>query len=173
MGDTSAQYVSIADLSLLRLQWPVPVASSMSWLQPELEQLRHRCKKCYRTFDCSHCGKWIKLDIARHVANYHLELSQQDCMDHLRLSHTVPASVRTSNMGKWFPIWTVTRQMWQDSLIHSFREYLRMSCFSVSVATRWSTTTVCSRRGSPTSHCEGHILTDVRHAFWGYGPVMT
>ena len=32
--------VFIADLSLLRLQWPIPVLSSMFWLQPELEQLR-------------------------------------------------------------------------------------------------------------------------------------
>ena len=45
MGDTSEPDVFIADLSLLRLQWPIPVVSSLSWLQPELEQLCHRCKK--------------------------------------------------------------------------------------------------------------------------------
>ena len=39
MGDTSGPDVSIADLSRLRLQWSIPVVSSLSWLQPELEQL--------------------------------------------------------------------------------------------------------------------------------------
>ena len=35
MGGTTGPDVSIVNLSLLRLQWPVPVVSSMSWLQPE------------------------------------------------------------------------------------------------------------------------------------------
>ena len=63
MGDTAGPDVSMA---LLRLQWPVPV---VSWLQPELEQLRHTCKKQYRGSQadgCSFCGKKIKLDIGRH-----------------------------------------------------------------------------------------------------------
>ena len=34
MRDTSGPDVSIAVLSLLRLQWPIPVVSSLSWLQP-------------------------------------------------------------------------------------------------------------------------------------------
>ena len=37
-------------------------------------------------------------------------------MDHLRLAHAVPASVKTANLGKWFPPWTVTRQTWSDAL---------------------------------------------------------
>ena len=109
MGDIAGPNISIADLSLLCLQWPVPVVSDMAWVQPELEQLRHVCKKRYRGTQadmCSYCGKRIKLDMSRHVANYHLELSQlwrcpmswytiwkgtpQDCVDHLRLAHAVP-----------------------------------------------------------------------------------
>ena len=39
MGDTAGPAVSIADLSVLRLQWPVPVLDSLSWLQHEYEQL--------------------------------------------------------------------------------------------------------------------------------------
>ena len=93
------------------------------------------CKKRYlgtQADMCSFCGKRIKLDMSRHVANYHLELAQlwccpvswctiwkgtpQDCMDHLCLAHTVPASVKTANLGKWFPPWTVKRQMWCDAL---------------------------------------------------------
>ena len=78
MGDTSGPDVSIADLSLLQLQWPILVVTSMSWLQPELEQLRHGCKKRYRGSQadgCTFCGKRIKLDMARHVANCHLKLA--------------------------------------------------------------------------------------------------
>ena len=99
MGDIAGPDIYIADLSLLRLQWPVPVVSGMTRLQPELEQLRHDCKKrhCGTQADmCSFCRKRIKLDMSRHVANYHLELAQLWCC-------LVPASVKTANLGKWFP----------------------------------------------------------------------
>ena len=111
--------VSVADLSVLRLQWPVPVMDSLSWLQHEHEQLRIESKKYYRNIraaGCSFCGKWIKIDMNLHVATYHLELAQlwrcpvswctrwkgtpQDCMDHLRLAHAVPPEVKTTNLGR-------------------------------------------------------------------------
>ena len=38
MGDTAGPGVSVADISLLRLQWPVSIVNSLSWLQQELEQ---------------------------------------------------------------------------------------------------------------------------------------
>ena len=63
--------------------------------------------------------------------------------DHLRLAHAVPASMRTTNLGKWFPPWTVTRQMWSDALnprLSRTREFRQTCCSLVSVATRWSTT---------------------------------
>ena len=81
---------------------------------------------------CSFCGNRIKLDMSRNVANYHLKLAQlwrcpvswytiwnrtpQDCMDHLRLTHAVSAPVKTANLGKWFPPWTVRWQTWSDAL---------------------------------------------------------
>ena len=37
-------------------------------------------------------------------------------MDHLRKAHAVPAEVRTSNMGQWFPPWTVRREVWTNAL---------------------------------------------------------
>ena len=37
-------------------------------------------------------------------------------MDHLCLVHAVLASVRTANLGKWFPPWIVTHQTWGDAL---------------------------------------------------------
>ena len=119
MGDTAGTDVSVADLSLLQLQWPVSIVNSLSWLQ-ELEQLWKESKQRYwdtRAASCSFCGKWIKLDMNRHVVNYHLNLAQlwrypvsgctvwkgtpQDCMDHLRVAHAVPAAVnpRTSGSG--------------------------------------------------------------------------
>ena len=45
----------------------------------------------------------------------------QDCVDNLHLAHAVPASVRTVNLGKWFPPWTVKCQTWSDPLnLHIF-----------------------------------------------------
>ena len=66
------------------------------------------------------------------MATYHLELAQlcrcpvswctvwkgtpQYSMDNLRLAHAVPAAVKTANLGRWFPPWTVRRQTWSDAL---------------------------------------------------------
>ena len=170
MGDTSGPYVFIADLSLLWLQWPIPVVSSLSGLQPELTD----AKKPYRRSQadgCSYCGKRIKLDMARHVANYHLELSQrwrcpvswctvwnrtpQDCMGHLHLAHTIPASVRTANLGKWFPPWTVTRQTWKDALNPRNLGVFVSECGHTLVH---HYRVLYLRREYPMSHCEGAIL---------------
>ena len=109
--------------------------SGMARQQLELEQLRHACKNGYHGTQsdvCTFCGKMIKLDLARHVVNYHLELAQlwrcsvsrctqwkgtpQDCVDHLRLAHAVPETVKAANLGKWFPAWTVSRETWRDAL---------------------------------------------------------
>ena len=122
--DEDAPYV---DLSALRQQWPVLVISGMANCQLELEELCRMCKNKYcgaPTWLCTFCGKVIRLDMFRHVANYHLELAQlwwcpvswctqwkgtpQDCIDHIRLVHSVPATVKAANLGRWFPPWTVT-----------------------------------------------------------------
>ena len=66
------------------------------------------------------------------MANYHLELTQlcrcpvswctqwkgtpQDSVDHIQLSHVVPPTVKSANLGKWFPPWTVSRETWCDAL---------------------------------------------------------
>ena len=73
MGDTAGPDVSMADLSLLRLRWPVPVVSSMnsgttaSHLQKAISRLSSRRLLIL--------WKKIKLDMGRHMANYHLELA--------------------------------------------------------------------------------------------------
>ena len=79
MADADTPHVSVNDLSIPRLQWPVFGVSWMGRHQQEFEQLRYACKKRYRgtqTGLCAFCGKGIKLDMARHVANNHLELAQ-------------------------------------------------------------------------------------------------
>ena len=107
MGYLSEPSVSLDDLSLLRLQWPVTVLRSMVWLRQDLDTMRAAAKKRFRHLkpgDCWFCGKWIKCDMYRHVATYHLDLGQlwrcpvswctvwkgtpQDCMDHVR-GHTM------------------------------------------------------------------------------------
>ena len=40
----------------------------------------------------------------------------QDCVDHIRLAHAVPAMVKAANLGRWFPPWTVSRDKWHEAL---------------------------------------------------------
>ena len=75
----------------------------MVWLQQELEGMRAEAKQRFRQTrlsSCVYCGTWIKCDMYRHVAKFHLDLAQlwrwpvswctvwkgtpQDCMDHVR-----------------------------------------------------------------------------------------
>ena len=135
MAEADSPYVAISDLMAFRLDWPVVVLSGMVRHQLGLEQMRHECKKRFcnaQTGLCATCGKVIKLDMARHVANQNLELAQlwrcpvswctmwkgtpQDCIDHMRLAHAVPASVKSVNLGRWVPPWTVSRNIWRKAL---------------------------------------------------------
>ena len=103
MGDSPEVSVSRDDLSMLHRQWPATVLRHMVWLQQDLDTMRAEARKRFRNAKlgkCSECHKWIKCDIYRHVATYHLDLAQlwrcpvswctvwqgtpQDCMDHVR-----------------------------------------------------------------------------------------
>ena len=73
-----------------------------------------------------------KTDMYRHVARRHLELAQlwrcpvswctvwkgtpQDFMDHIRDAHNVPGEIRKVSLEMLFPPWTVTRQLYAESL---------------------------------------------------------
>ena len=48
MGDVDGPDISVGDLSILHLQWPVAVVSGMALQQQELEQLPRACKIQYR-----------------------------------------------------------------------------------------------------------------------------
>ena len=98
--------VSLNELSMLRQQWPPAILHHMVWLQQDLEVMRAEAKKWFRQTrpsSCIYCGTWIKCDMYRHVAKFHLDLAQlwrcpvfwctmckgtpQDCMDHVREAH--------------------------------------------------------------------------------------
>ena len=81
---------------------------------------------------CEFCGTLIRCDMYRHVACCHLDLAQlswcpmswctvwkgtpQDLMDHVRGAHKVPEEVQHIKLETLFPPWTVTRQVYADSL---------------------------------------------------------
>ena len=81
---------------------------------------------------CEFCGTLIRCNMYRHVARCHLDLAQlwrcpmswctvwkgtpQDLMDHVRGAHKVPEEVLHIKLETLFPPWTVTRQVYTDSL---------------------------------------------------------
>ena len=140
MGDLPESSVLMDELSLLRQQWPPAVLRHMVWLQQDVDVIRAEAKKRFRIArpgKCSYCNKWIKCDMYRHVATYHLDLAQlwrclvswctvwkgtpQDCMDHVWGAHDVPCDVKSASLEQFVPPWTVQRQLWSDSLtaVHS------------------------------------------------------
>ena len=40
----------------------------------------------------------------------------QDCIDHMRRDHIVPATVKAANLARWFSPWTVSRERWSTVL---------------------------------------------------------
>ena len=81
---------------------------------------------------CTFCGTLIRCDMYRHVARCHLELAQlwrcpvswctvwkgthQDLMDHIHGAHNVPGEIKKVSLETLFPPWTVTRQVYTESL---------------------------------------------------------
>ena len=135
MGDVPESSISIPELSTLSQQWPPAVISHMGWRQQELEGMRAAAKQRFRQSrpsSCVYCGIWIKCDMYRDVARFHLDLAQlwwcpvswctvwkgtpQDCIDHIRGAHDVPWEIKSASLEHFLPPWTVTRQVWSDSL---------------------------------------------------------
>ena len=117
-------------------KWPAAVINHMMWRQRELEEMRRAAKVKYRQKHLStytFCGTLIRCDMYRHVARCHLELAQlwqcpvswytvwkgapQDLMDHVYRAHNVPREIKTVSLEKLFPPWTVTRQVYTESLM--------------------------------------------------------
>ena len=150
--------MSLSELDYLHRTWPRAIFAFMTRYQQDLELKRKECKErfgCTQSGNCNHCGKYIQMDLGKHIAFYHLELAQlwrcpvmwctvwkgtaQDCIDHMRRTHTLPLSVKAANLAKYFPAWTVTRDQWSKML---------MPCVSgVAIDTL-----LFSRVGSPLCH---------------------
>ena len=80
IGDLPESSVSLNELSRLRQQWPPAIHRHMVWLQHDLEVMRVEAKKWFRnvvpTGSCAYCSTWIRCDMYRHVARFHLDLAQ-------------------------------------------------------------------------------------------------
>ena len=135
MGDVPESSISIPELSALSQQWPPAVISHMGWRQQELEGMCVATKQHFRQSrpsSCVYCGIWIKCDMYRHVARFHLDLAQlwrcpvswctvwkgmpQDCMDHIRGVQVVPWEIKSASLEHFLSPWMVTRWVWSDSL---------------------------------------------------------
>ena len=158
MGEEELPFVLFSELDYLRRTWPRAIFAFMMQYQQDLELKRKECKErfgCTQSGNCTHCGKYIQMDLGKHIAFYHLELAQlwrcpvmwctvwkgtaQDCIDYMRRTHRLPLSVKAANLAKYFPAWTVTRDQWSKML---------MPCVSgVAIDTL-----LFSRVGSPLCH---------------------
>ena len=135
MGDLPESHVSIPELSELMHKWPPAVINHMMWRQRELEEMRKEVKVKYRQkhpLPCTFCETLIRCDMYRHVIRWHLELAQllrcpvswctawkgepQDLMNHVCGAHNVPREIKTVSLETLFPPWTVTRQVYTESL---------------------------------------------------------
>ena len=135
MGDDREPTIVLQDMTRLRELWPVEVFDQMKSRQQELELMRKSAKKNYqqvRPMPCRFCGKVIRVDMYRHVARLHLDLVQlwrcpiawcttwkgspQDCLEHVRSGHDAPWVEKTASIERYAPPWTVSRQLWMDSL---------------------------------------------------------
>ena len=79
MADVDAPDVPVSELGCLRLDRPQAILSYMGHYQKDLENLHHECRERFgnvQSGSCTHCGKFIRGDLGRHVAHFHLDLAQ-------------------------------------------------------------------------------------------------
>ena len=117
MGQQDWPQVSLSEIGLLRLDWPKDLFAFVGRYQCELEQMRKVCRDRFgltASGPCPTCDKYIKVNLGKHVALYHLDLAQlwrcpvpwctvwkgasQDCVDHMCKAHNTPVVVKA---GIW------------------------------------------------------------------------
>ena len=79
MGQQDWPQVNLSDIGLLRLDWPNDLFAFVGRYQCELEQLRKVCRDRFGSTSsgqCPTCDKYIKVNLGKHVALYHLDLAQ-------------------------------------------------------------------------------------------------
>ena len=90
MGEEELLFVATSELDYLRRIWPQALFAFMTRYQQDLERKRKVCKErfgCTQSGNCTHCGKYIQMDLGKHIAFYHLELAQLwlcPVIDHMR-----------------------------------------------------------------------------------------
>ena len=127
--DLQESHVSMPELSELAHKWPLAMINHMRWRQRELEEMRKAAKQ---PAPCEFCGTLIRCDRYRHVARCYLDLAQlcrcpvslctvwkgtpQDLINHVCGAHNVSEKVQNVSLEMLFPPWTVTREVYKDSL---------------------------------------------------------
>ena len=79
MGEEELPFVATSELDYLCRIWAQALFAFMTRYQQDLERKRRECKErfgCTQSRNCTHCGKYIQLDLGKHIAFYHLELAQ-------------------------------------------------------------------------------------------------
>ena len=82
MGEEELSFVSLSELDYLRRIWPRALFAFMTRYQQDLERKRKECKErfgCTQSGNCTHCCKYIQMDLGKHIAFYHLELALLWC----------------------------------------------------------------------------------------------
>ena len=75
LGEEDLPFVSLSELDYLRRTWPRAVFAFMTRYQQDLELKRKECKEhlgCTQSGNCTHCGKYMQMDLGKHIAFYHL-----------------------------------------------------------------------------------------------------
>ena len=122
MEEEEPPFVALSDLGCLCLDWPRALFTFMGRYLLDLERLRRECRERFGSTQsglCTFSGKYIQQNLGRHVACYHMELAQlwrcpvtwctvwrgtpQDCIEHMRKAHNIPATVKAANLARWFP----------------------------------------------------------------------
>ena len=134
-----SSHISPADVTSLRRRWPKAVFRTMQRRANEVDCLRRFAHQWPdRVFRhsapgfCPICEVKIESALDVHMINSHLELGQlwrcpvewcavwkgsvRDCLGHLNDKHGGSTFLALKNVAKFFPPWTVTRDVWQTAL---------------------------------------------------------
>ena len=134
-----SSHISPGDVTLLRRRWPKALFRTMQRHSKEVERLlRFSRRRPEWEFQhnkpgfCSLCQEQIATALGIHMMNVHLELGQlwwclvewctiwkgsvSDCLGHLQDKHGGSQYVGVKNLGKFFPPWTVSRDLWRTAL---------------------------------------------------------
>ena len=156
-----SSHISSEDITALRQRWPKDVFRTLSRRAPVVERLRRDAwKRSDRAFRhsgpglCVVCDERVHTALDAHMIAFHLELAQlwrcpvewcavwkgsvRACLEHLTEKHGGSTFFAMKNVAKFFPPWTVTRNVWLDASVKMCRESRWMPYFSTKRDTVWS-----------------------------------